>query len=107
MKHSLKILPLLLASLIIFGLPSCAPKLVDPLSMRLEEVDKEKAKFPPDEDELTRTRKLRRKFLEDKYKTFISAIYNGENEFQAKVPVKYQDGRTASLNATVYVNDVF
>ena len=58
----------------------------------------------PDEDELTRSRKIRRDFLENKYARFVSAIYNGETEFKAEVPVKYQDGRTGVVNATVYVN---
>jgi long-chain acyl-CoA synthetase len=60
----------------------------------------------PDEDELTRSRKIRRKHLEQKYATFIDAIYSGAHEFSAAVPVKYQDGRTATLNATVHVNDI-
>jgi long-chain acyl-CoA synthetase len=60
----------------------------------------------PDEDELTRSRKIRRDFLEKKYARFISAIYNGETEFKAAVPVKYQDGRTGMVNAIVYVNDL-
>lgn len=60
----------------------------------------------PDEDELTRTRKLRRKHLEQKYSMFIDAIYSGAHEFSAAVPIKYQDGRTGMLNATVNVNDV-
>lgn len=60
----------------------------------------------PDEDELTRTRKLRRKHLEQKYSLFIDAIYSGAHEFSAAVPIKYQDGRTGMLNATVNVNDV-
>ena len=60
----------------------------------------------PDEDELTRTRKLRRKHLEQKYSKFIDAIYSGAREFSAAVPVKYQDGRTGTLNATVHVNDL-
>lgn len=60
----------------------------------------------PDEDELTRTRKLRRKHLEQKYASFVDAIYSGAREFSAAVPVKYQDGRTGTLNATVYVNDI-
>jgi long-chain acyl-CoA synthetase len=60
----------------------------------------------PDEDELTRSRKIRRGFLEQKYASFISAIYGGWPEFSAEVPVKYQDGRTGVLNATVYINDL-
>lgn len=60
----------------------------------------------PDEDELTRTRKLRRKHLEQKYVTFIEAMYSGAKEFAASVPIKYQDGRTGVLNAPVHVNDL-
>lgn len=60
----------------------------------------------PDEDELTRSRKLRRKHLEQKYAIFIDAIYSGAREFSATVPIKYQDGRTGTLNATVHVNDL-
>lgn len=60
-----------------------------------------------DEDELTRTKKLRRKFLENKYDFFVSAIYNGQNEIKAEVPIKYQDGRISFLHTTVYVNEIF
>lgn len=60
----------------------------------------------PDEDELTRTRKLRRSYLEQKYAAFVEAIYSGAGQFAATVPVKYQDGRTGTLSATVHVNDV-
>jgi long-chain acyl-CoA synthetase len=60
----------------------------------------------PDEDELTRTRKLRRKHLEQKYSAFTDAINSGAREFGAVVPIKYQDGRVGTLNATVHVNDV-
>jgi long-chain acyl-CoA synthetase len=58
----------------------------------------------PDEDELTRSRKLRRKHLEQKYSAFVDAIYSGAREFNASVPIKYQDGRTGTLNAAVHVN---
>jgi long-chain acyl-CoA synthetase len=60
----------------------------------------------PDEDELTRSRKLRRGFLEQKYAQFISAMYSGKSEFEAEVPVKYQDGRTGVVNARVYIKDL-
>ncbi len=60
----------------------------------------------PDEDELTRSRKIRRSFLEQKYASFIAAMYEGKGSFQAEVPVKYQDGRTGLLKAAVHINDL-
>ncbi len=60
----------------------------------------------PDEDELTRSRKLRRKHLEQKYSNFIDAIYARAQEFSATVPIRYQDGRIGVLNATVHVNEL-
>jgi long-chain acyl-CoA synthetase len=60
----------------------------------------------PDEDELTRTRKLRRKYLEEKYSHFIKAIYSRIEKFKAEVPVTYQDGRTGIIESDVYVNDL-
>lgn len=60
----------------------------------------------PDEDELTRTRKLRRKHLEQKYADFIAAIYDGRSAVEADIPIKYQDGRVGRLTAVVHVNDV-
>ncbi len=59
----------------------------------------------PDEDELTRSRKIRRGFLEQKYAEFISSMYVGKDKFEAMVPVKYQDGRTGVLKTVVYVNN--
>jgi long-chain acyl-CoA synthetase len=59
----------------------------------------------PDEDELTQTHKLRRRFLEEKYAAFVSAIRNGEMQFRAKVPIKYRDGRSSVLDTTVYINE--
>ncbi len=48
----------------------------------------------PDEAELTRTRKLRRDFIENRYADLIKAIYEDQKEFTTEVPVKYRDGRT-------------
>jgi long-chain acyl-CoA synthetase len=59
----------------------------------------------PDEDELTRTRKLRRGHLEQKYASFIAAIYDARAAVEADIPVKYQDGRVGRLVALVHVNE--
>ena len=68
------------------------------------------ANFPkqldPDEGELTRTRKLRREFLEDRYSQLINALYQESHEVALKIPVTYQDGRSGVLSAVVAVYDV-
>lgn len=67
------------------------------------------ANFPkeldPDEGELTRTRKLRREFLEQRYAALVDALYDGRTEVRLEIPVTYQDGRKGTLNARVLVHD--
>jgi long-chain acyl-CoA synthetase len=50
--------------------------------------------FDPDEAELTRTRKLRRAYMEDRYKLMIDSMYGGGEEVSVRAEVKYRDGRT-------------
>ncbi len=68
------------------------------------------ANFPkeldPDEGELTRTRKLRREFLEQRYARLVDALYAGEDHAPLEIPVTYQDGRKGMLAARVAVHDV-
>ena len=68
------------------------------------------ANFPkeldPDEGELTRSRKLRREFLEDRYATLVEAIYSGADKIDLEIAVTYQDGRQGVLRAEVRVSDV-
>ena len=60
----------------------------------------------PDEAELTRTRKLRRGLLEERYGDLIRAIYNGNETFETKVAVKYRDGRTGVVKTQTRINAV-
>ncbi len=62
--------------------------------------------FDPDEAELTRTMKLRRGFVEDRYQTLIEALYGAEQKVAMEVPVVYRDGRQGVLRAQVLVNEV-
>jgi long-chain acyl-CoA synthetase len=62
--------------------------------------------FDPDEAELTRTRKLRRGFLEERFGPLIEAIYSGEENYATEVPVKYRDGRTGFVRTQTRINDV-
>ncbi len=62
--------------------------------------------FDPDEAELTRTRKLRRGFLEERYSGLIEAVYSGQEFYEAEVPVKYRDGRTGLVKTNTRINPI-
>ena len=49
--------------------------------------------FDPDEGELTRNRKLRRAFLEERYRELIDAIYGDQDGVPIEAQVGYRDGR--------------
>jgi len=62
--------------------------------------------FDPDEAELTRTMKLRRGFVEDRYRNLIEALYGDKTRVLMEVPVVYRDGRQGVVTAEVEVNEV-
>ncbi len=62
--------------------------------------------FDPDEAELTRTRKLRREFMEERYKEMIEAIYGGNEEVNVQAPVTYRDGRKGVVSTGIKVRNV-
>ena len=55
----------------------------------------------PDDDELTRTRKVRRGFIADKYAVLVDALYGGKAEQFIETQVKFEDGRTGKVSATL------
>ena len=59
-----------------------------------------------DDGELTRTRKVRRRIIEDKYAALIDALYDGKDSVLAETEVTYEDGRKASVSATLNIRDV-
>jgi long-chain acyl-CoA synthetase len=59
----------------------------------------------PDDDELTRTRKVRRNFIADKYGVLVDALYTGKQEQFIETQVKFEDGRTGSVSATLQILD--
>ncbi|MEK7784830.1 MAG: long-chain fatty acid--CoA ligase, partial [Chloroflexota bacterium] len=59
--------------------------------------------FDADEGELTRTRKLRRNLLSDRYREMIAAMYGGGEAVRVRVSVKYRDGREGIVETTVRV----
>ena len=59
-----------------------------------------------DDGELTRTRKVRRRIIEDKYRTLVDALYGGEDEVYIESEVTYEDGRKGTISATLKISDV-
>jgi len=62
--------------------------------------------FDADDAEITRTRKLRRRVIAEKYQPVIEALYNGAAETEIATEVTYEDGQRATLRARVAIEDV-
>ncbi len=58
-----------------------------------------------DDGELTRTNKVRRGFIGDKYQPLIDALYAGKTQQFIDTVVKFEDGRTGSVSATLAIGD--
>jgi long-chain acyl-CoA synthetase len=59
----------------------------------------------PDDDEITRTRKVRRGFIGEKYQVLIDALYAGRAEQYIETQVKFEDGRTGMVSATLPIRE--
>jgi long-chain acyl-CoA synthetase len=58
-----------------------------------------------DDGELTRTRKVRRNFVGERYDTLVDALYSDRTECHIETQVTFEDGRTGSLSADVRICD--
>jgi len=58
-----------------------------------------------DDGELTRTNKVRRGFIGDKYGVLLDALYAGKSEQYIETQVKFEDGRTGKVSATLQLMD--
>jgi len=59
-----------------------------------------------DDGELTRTRKVRRKFVSEKYSTLIDALYSNQDKVHVKTEVTFEDGRKGSVEADLRIWDM-
>ena len=86
-----------------------------------KEVEKVNASLPPaqrisrflllykeldaDDGELTRTRKLRRGVIDERYRTLIDALYSGQERVAVETEVTFEDGRTGRITAEMAIHD--
>jgi long-chain acyl-CoA synthetase len=58
-----------------------------------------------DDGELTRTQKVRRGFIAERYEPLVEALYSGAREQAISTEVTFEDGRKGVISATVKIND--
>jgi long-chain acyl-CoA synthetase len=59
-----------------------------------------------DDGEMTRTRKVKRGTIGEKYQVLVDAMYGGKTEQYIETAVKFEDGRSGSVSATLQIVDV-
>ncbi|MEM7215463.1 MAG: AMP-binding protein [Pseudomonadota bacterium] len=59
----------------------------------------------PDDGEMTRTMKVRRSFIDERYGELVEALYDGSTEKFIETEVVFEDGRKGSISATVAIQD--
>jgi long-chain acyl-CoA synthetase len=77
-----------------------------PVDLRVRKYVNLHKEFDPDEGELTRTRKLRRTFLEERYRELIDAIYSDRSEVPIETQVGYRDGQMGTIKTTINIKSV-
>jgi len=60
----------------------------------------------PDDDELTRTRKLRRAFVEKRYKEIVEALYSDTDSVHIDTTIRYEDGRQSHITTDLQIRKV-
>jgi long-chain acyl-CoA synthetase len=62
--------------------------------------------FDPDDGEITRTRKLRRKVVQERYADVIAALYDGSKEVHLSAQVTYETGEVGKVDRTLPIREV-
>jgi long-chain acyl-CoA synthetase len=62
--------------------------------------------FDADDNEITRTRKVRRRFIADKYQAVVEALYAGVEAVELAAEITLEDGRKTVLRSLIAINDI-
>jgi long-chain acyl-CoA synthetase len=62
--------------------------------------------FDPDDDELTRTRKLRRAFVTERYKEIVEGLYSDNDAVHIDTTITYEDGRKSHIKTDLHIRRV-
>src|SRR3546814_2397691 len=77
-----------------------------PATLRLRRFVSLHKEFDPDDGEITRTRKLRRRVVEERYAPVIDALYDGSTTVSVQDRVTYESGETGIVESTLTVHEV-
>jgi long-chain acyl-CoA synthetase len=61
----------------------------------------------PDDGELTRTRKVRRNFVNERYQALIADLYQSKKKHDLDVEIRYEDGRISAFKGTIVIEEVY
>ena len=59
----------------------------------------------PDDNEVTRTRKIRRRFVGEKYKAVVDALYGGRSDVELVADITFEDGRKSTIRSNVAIEN--
>jgi long-chain acyl-CoA synthetase len=77
-----------------------------PAPLRVHRIVLLNKELEADDAEITRTRKVRRGFVAEKYAAVIAALYDGSKEARLTMQITFEDGRKSSLTSTLAVQDI-
>jgi long-chain acyl-CoA synthetase len=61
----------------------------------------------PDDGELTRTKKVRRKFVNERYNALITDLYQSRKQHDLDIEIRYEDGRISTFKGTLAIEEVY
>ena len=77
-----------------------------PRALRLRRFVNLHKDFDPDDGEITRTRKLRRNVIEERYQALITALYSGTTSVVENTRITYESGQTGTISRTLSICEV-